>query len=261
MPRRALSWIALAVASAACGSPGVASREPDVTCGPLEYIAGSTCLPLVIGARSGSPSDASAGLDADLDAATGDAGVPGALAAPDPSAATTYLQNPQHTSAAAGSAPVPPLALAWTAALPGPVSYPLIVQGLIVVVTSAIQNAAQSATTTLFALNPDTGATVWQVPLGATSSATLAYDGARVFVVDAAPTTVSEGHLRAFDAATGKLAWEAFPGNQVFFAAPVAYRGIVYLNGTGTGGMLYAYDEATGSLLWEQFIDGSSGSP
>jgi outer membrane protein assembly factor BamB len=261
LARPALSWIALALASAACGSTGAASSEPDVTCGPLEYIAGSTCLPLIIGAPPGADgSDASAGLDAAVDAGAGDAGMPDA-AAPDPSAATAYLQNPGHTSAAAGSTPRPPLARAWTAALPGPVSYPLIVQGLIVVVTSAIQTAAQSATTTLFALNPDTGATVWQVPLGATSSATLAYDGGRVFVVDAAPTTVDEGHLRAFDAATGTLAWEAFPDNQAFFAAPVAYRGIVYLNGTGTGGTLYAYDETTGSPLWRQLTDGASGSP
>ena len=74
--------------------------------------------------------------------------------------------------------------------------------------------------------------------------------------------TTSAVSLRAYDAVTGVLAWTANPDNQFFFdAPPVAYRGIVYVYGSGTGGTLYAYDEAHGALLWRQNTEGSEGSP
>ena len=62
--------------------------------------------------------------------------------------------------------------------------------------------------------------------------------------------------------ATGALAWTANPDNQSYFdAPPVAYRGIVYVHGIGTGGTLYAYDESTGNALWSASDSGGEGAP
>ncbi len=185
------------------------------------------------------------GLPADL--------VDGGPPPPDPTSATSFLINPAHTNAVAGSTLQPPLTRIWTANLPGIASYPLIVEGRVYVVSAA--GSVTSTTATVFAFDAQTGATLWSTPLPVAPSAGLAYDDGRLFTAD------SSGFVSAFDAATGALAWTysmVGPYTWVFSSVPTAYRGVLYTSAAGDGGTLFAFDEATGALLFQNY-DPSGG--
>lgn len=103
-----------------------------------------------------------------------------------------------------------------------------------------------------------TGATVWSQPIsGIYFWSNAAYDAGRVFVVNA------DGLLRAFDAATGTLAWSMqLPGQSSFSSPPTAAGGVVYTGGAGSGGTVYAASEADGTVLWTQPVEnGDNSSP
>jgi outer membrane protein assembly factor BamB len=216
---------------------------------------------------SGSCDGSAAGCGDGTDTAGGTDGGSAPLDAtgPDASAAAfqaaTFLENAGHTSAIADAGATPPLRRTWTVTLPGVASYPLVANGLVFVTTNATTSAQSSTHPQLVAIDSATGKTAWSADLGTISAATAAYDEGRVFSMDeqskGAPLA-----LRAFDAATGKLAWTANPVGQGFFdAPPVAYRGIVYVQGIGVGGTLYAYDESSGTLLWDVGDNGGEGAP
>jgi outer membrane protein assembly factor BamB len=182
---------------------------------------------------------------------------PGYGPLPDPSSAPSYLINPAHSGTVADPTFMPPLARLWTATFSAAVSYPLIAQGLVYIVTN-VQVAAQAQ---LVALERMTGSTVFSVDLGQIPFVTTAYDLGRLFVVD---TWFPEGggpgvRVRAYDAATGALLWTTIPdGAGIFGLALVAYRGILYVDG---GTSLYAYNESTGALLWRQDVGAGEGTP
>jgi hypothetical protein len=228
------------------------------------YILGDRCQPLAIGAngdasRTAAAPDASIG-EAGSDANAGVDGSPGTGRTPDPSAATAYLMNPGHTGAGTDSTLKPPLSRRWMVFLKAPVSYPLVVNGFAYVTTQpAFQEVAR-----LYKLDVSSGTTEWSVDLGTASTEDLAFDRGRVFVIDGPSANPLGGQLqfRAFDATSGGLVWSVSPLGQSFYPAPpVAYRGIVYLYGTGAGATVYAYDEASGALLWTQGVNGLDAPP
>src|SRR5262249_20279773 len=89
---------------------------------------------------------------------------------------TAYQSDPAHDGHIADAGLSAPLSQAWSVTLPGAVSYPLIVNGM-VFVTAADQK--------LYALNQATGSTVWSHSVGGTYAwSGLAYDRGQVFVLN-----------------------------------------------------------------------------
>jgi outer membrane protein assembly factor BamB len=188
-----------------------------------------------------------------------EAGVGDASDLQNPSDYATYLANAAHTNAANDGSLVPPLRRIWAMPLGQLVSYPLIVDNLVYVTTAATQTQHARA----LALQRETGETTWRFDLGAAQTGYLTYEAGRVFEVD---TEVSTGGamLRALDAQGGTADWQVpVIGNQpISTAPPLAYGGVLYVLGAGTGGTLYAVDEGTGTLGWQALLsNGPSGPP
>ena len=168
--------------------------------------------------------------------------------------ATAYQGDASHDGAQADIL-TPPLTKAWSAALGGPISYPVIAQGMAYV---TVDSNPSVYGTTLDALDLATGAVRWSAALGGTYFwSGLAYDGARVFSVN------YDGQLRAFDATSGSALWTTqLPGQYAFSSPPTAAGGYVYTGGAGSGGTVYAVDESTGALAWTApVMNGDDSSP
>jgi len=164
---------------------------------------------------------------------------------------TTFLANAAHTNFIDDDTLVPPLRRLWTAPLDGPAgSYPLVVGDLVYVTTSS----SDTANARVLAFNRLTGAPAWNAELPTARAAQLAYDGGRLFVVDASGRSSATRLIRAFQATTGALAWQvqAAASSQFESSPPVARGGILYASDSGSaaGPTLYAHDEATGAVLW-----------
>jgi len=159
---------------------------------------------------------------------------------------TAYQSDPAHDGYIADAALTAPLAQAWSITLPGTVSNPLIVDGMVFVTAEDHR---------VYAFNQGTGSLIWSRAVGGGYAYSgLAYDGGRVFVVN------SSGTLTAFDAATGGFAWsEQLPGASAVTAPPTAANGVVYAS--GENGALYAVREADGHFLWTQSVQGGDSSP
>lgn len=160
-----------------------------------------------------------------------------------------YQLDAAHDGHISDAALATPLAQAWSVTLPGAISYPLIVNGMVFVT---------AADKTLYALSQATGATVWSHAVGGTYPwSGLAYGRGRVFVVN------NSGLLSAFDPVTGSIAWsKQLPGQYFFSSAPTAANGVVYVGGAGVGGTLYAVRESDGRLLWSRSVaNGDQSSP
>ncbi len=183
------------------------------------------------------------------------ASVTGAAAAAYPPA-TAYQVTVNHAGVVnfSGSVNYPKVST-WSRTFAGPVSYPLIVGGRVFV---TVANSS-SYGTQLYALDEDTGATVWgPMQISGTyyfSNAT--YESGKVFVIN------SDGMLRSFDAATGANGWSTnLPGQYMFSAPPTAYGGLVFVGGAGSGGTVYAVDETNGQVIWTQSVqNGDDSSP
>ena len=257
-----LGGAAAAALVAGCG--GRIAGEPSSACAETGSASNGSCEP---GATS--PPDAS--LDAgpqdggNGDASTAQDGLAASADASDSSADasgtefTTFLANAAHTDSVEDSALVPPLRRLWTISVGQPVSYPLVVGNLVYVTTSA----NEAAPARILALDRATGASVWSSVLGTAQAGNLAYDQGRVFETD------SEGMggspmFRAFDAITGARDWQvrSDPNEPFYGNPPVAYDGILYVTGEGSGGRLYGYDETSGALSWSASLyEESAGSP
>ena len=183
-----------------------------------------------------------------------------ALLAPSVASATStdqavaYQLDPAHDGDQTGSPITAPLTQAWSISLPGSISYPLIVNGVVYVTA----RKASGYGTTLYALDQATGATLWSHFLGGTYDwSGLAYDNGQVFTVN------FDGDLTAFDATTGAVNWTiGLPGQHQFTSPPTAIDGYVYTGGAGTGGTLYAVSEATGEVAWTAPVaNGQNSSP
>ncbi len=164
--------------------------------------------------------------------------------------AVAYQLDATHDGDITGSAITAPLSQVWSISLPGAISYPLIVNG-VVYVTAATTG---STGTTLYALNQATGATLWSEPLDGTNEwSGLAYDAGQVF------TLSNDGVLTAFEADDGSTDWSDQIEGSSFSSAPTASAGTVYAGGSGA---LYAIDEASGDLNWSATVaNGDESSP
>jgi outer membrane protein assembly factor BamB len=175
------------------------------------------------------------------------------FAAVPPDKSVTWQNNPTHDGFDPASPLVTPLTLKWTRDLSASsvvsISYPLIAQGMVFVITATTTNAH-----TLMALNEHTGTTIWSAN---NPGSFAAYDSGKVFVVNFG------GLMKAFDAASGSLLWSInLPGQYAFTSPPTAVNGIVYTGGAGSGGTVYAVDETNGAVLWTMPVEnGDSSSP
>lgn len=165
--------------------------------------------------------------------------------------AVTYQVDVAHSGVQADDQLVPPFGRRWKVTLPGQVSYPLIAGGYVYV-------TVQGNGASLYALRQSDGSTAWSAAIpGSYSWASAAYDGGRVFALNA------DGVLRAFAGDTGALLWATqLPGQYLFTSPPTASGGVVYVSGAGSGGTLYAVDELTGGVLATQSVEnGDHSSP
>ena len=143
-----------------------------------------------------------------------------------------------------GGNPVFPSASAWTTTLDNTVSYPVIAEGKVFVLTDGRVTAGSGAS--LYALDETKGNVVWgpvALPFGSSTFSAHAYDHGKLFVID------WDGRLSAHDAATGTVLWaETLQQYSAFSSAPTAVNGLVYVGGLGT---LYAIDERSGAIVWK----------
>jgi outer membrane protein assembly factor BamB len=160
--------------------------------------------------------------------------------------AVAYQLNPAHSGSIAFSGGFPPnLGQIWTVTLDSKLSYPLIVEGLVI---SASENGTFSA------LDLSTGSVVWQTPL-AGGSVGLAYDNGQVFTLN------YDGVLSAYNAQTGVLSWAVnLAVNGGFNGPPMAVNGMIYVS--DPEGEVQAVDETTGVQQWAEVVyDGELVSP
>jgi polyvinyl alcohol dehydrogenase (cytochrome) len=122
-----------------------------------------------------------------------------------------------------------------------------------------------------FALDPDTGAELWQTQVGPGSSLGgmewgSATDGKRIYVSIAnfygIPNAYgSAGSWAALDPATGAILWQKADPNGAIDLGPMAVaNGVVYapsMAGSATAPTMFALDAATGNTLWS-FASGAS---
>lgn len=122
-----------------------------------------------------------------------------------------------------------------------------------------------------FALDPDTGAELWQTQVGPGSSLGgmewgSASDGRRIYVAIANYYGIpyqsgSAGSFAALDPATGAILWQKADPNGSIDLGPLAVaNGVVYapsMSGSTTAPTMLALDASTGDTLWT-FAAGSS---
>jgi outer membrane protein assembly factor BamB len=171
-----------------------------------------------------------------------------------PTSDVAYQISIAHAGYSADTSIAAPLSQKWSLSFSGGVSYPLIVGNKVYV---TVANSS-SYGTELYALNKNTGKTVWSQPISGTYYwSNAAYDAGQVFVVN------YDGEMLAYNATTGALNWsEQLPGQYSFSSPPTASNGVVYVGGAGSGGTLYAVSETDGSVLWTQSVEnGDNSSP
>jgi outer membrane protein assembly factor BamB len=189
---------------------------------------------------------------AGLAASVGSAFAAAAHAAVATDQSVAYQLDAAHDGALAETITMP-LKRLWSDALPGSVSYPLIVNGMVYVTAATSINSD-----TLYAIEQATGATLWSKSFSSTYPwAALAYDAGQVFVI------TWDGRLTAVNAGSGTTAWSvALPGQYAFSSAPTAADGLVFVGGAGDGGTVYAVTQATGGLVWSMPVaNGDDSSP
>ena len=188
---------------------------------------------------------------------TGGAHAAGLTTPPDApaDAATTYQINSVHDGVATTSMSAP-LQKAWSRDLGATVSYPVVVNGRVFVVTP---NANGSYGTRLWALDANDGSVLWgPMSLGGLYGFSgIAADGANVY------TVTFGGLLTAFSQSTGAQVWSAqLPYQYAFTSPPTVRHGVVYVGGAGSGGTLYAVAAGTGAILWTANVEnGDHSSP
>ena len=171
--------------------------------------------------------------------------------------AVAYQINPAHSGKMAsptGAPLAPPLTLSWSRNLGGPISYPLIAEGMVFVTVG--NNGGYG--TQIFALDLLSGDIVYQKPVAGTYFwSNAAYDAERIFVVN------FDGLLQAFTAVNGVPAWSnKLPDQYAFSSPPTAAHGRVFVGGAGSGGTLYSVNEKSGALEWTASVaNGDNSSP
>jgi outer membrane protein assembly factor BamB len=164
---------------------------------------------------------------------------------------TTYQVDAAHAGNVPHDSLAPPLIKEWSDGFSGPVSYPVVADGM-VFVTAANSGTAGSA---LYALNQTTGATIWgPFALGGNSNwSALTYDRGRIFAVD------NFGKISAFDAASGSQAWsENVELSSVWDGPPVGFGGFLYVRGDNG---IHVLNELDGSQYATAGAGNIVGSP
>jgi polyvinyl alcohol dehydrogenase (cytochrome) len=129
-----------------------------------------------------------------------------------------------------------------------------------------------------WALDPDSGAVVWETQVG--PGGTLgglewgsATDGNRIYVAETNTnhtpytlldgTTVTSGFWSALDAATGQVLWQTadpYPQGAIDTGPVTGANGVAYACSMDPNGHMYAMDGATGNILWDFASGGSCNS-
>lgn len=175
-----------------------------------------------------------------------------------PTASTSFQVDHTHAGfLTLGTAPTLPLSGRWTVTLEGRVSYPVVADGRVFVTVARIAPPNSVLGTSVYALDVNTGATLWGPVEHSTNYMWSAhtYANGRLFVLSAT------GLLRALDASTGAEVWSVqMPGSMGYSAPPVAVNGLVYLS--APGGQMLAVSQEDGSTLWSaSVLNGMSSSP
>jgi len=205
----------------------------------------SVCAALALGAAVLAPVPAEAAAAAALESA-GAGPSRNALQAPlvGTDDAVSYRINPAHTGAQADSL-APPIKLAWSAALGGRPSYPLIAAGRVYVIVQNVNAAGQlAAGTTVVALDAASGSVLWRQSTAADSTS-LAYDQGRIYLVGV------DASLTGLNATTGAPLWTSSMARDGAYAVDAP---LVAANGKVFGmanSLLEAFDGSTGTFLHE----------
>ncbi|MEZ4405088.1 MAG: PQQ-binding-like beta-propeller repeat protein [Polyangiales bacterium] len=165
----------------------------------------------------------------------------------------------RHTGFAAGETGVPPLALAWSAAVAVSALWPVVVSDHRVFVT-ANYNMTLSA---LEALRVEDGARVWTRSFGsqvyAVGQPTVAEGAVYVAQGQTPGSGGSAPSFSSFDAATGALRWrsaiDALTYTQIY--APIVEGGAVFTQGGPNGAGLYAFETRDGARRFFRAMDQS----
>jgi outer membrane protein assembly factor BamB len=162
--------------------------------------------------------------------------------------ATAHHEDASHNGLSCTTLPADPVNK-WSVTLNGDASYPVIAGGKVFVATAAPGGSYGGS---LYALNASTGKVVWgPVALSGTYYwFALAYGDGNVYVND------FDGTVTAYSASTGDQVWTQ--ATDYFSGEPVAYNGVVYVQGAGP---VYALSEQTGQVLWQSpYLDGDGSS-
>jgi outer membrane protein assembly factor BamB len=165
-----------------------------------------------------------------------------------------YQIDVAHTGFARGPLRLP-LKQLWSVDLGGKrggVGYPVIVNGIVVVI----------ANERLIALDEKTGEKLWvhRSP-GGNGWVGQAYDNGIIFANSYLSRWQKHIGIYAFDERTGEKLWSApTPGQSVSSSPPTAASGVVYAAAGGVGGTVYAFDESTGALTWTAPVNGADDS-
>jgi outer membrane protein assembly factor BamB len=208
----------------------------------------------VISGVAGGDADVTAALDGMSGVVHAHVFVPNPSPTPPLSQSVAFQIDYAHSgfTTVGGSGPTFPPTATWSATLNGPVSYPVIAGGLVIVTTGVNASDPTAYGTSLYALSLATGAVVWG-PLTITGTyafSAAAYDHGNIFVVN------EDGTVQAFVAATGASLWTVTPpavGPST--VAPTAVNGVIYVGG------LTALDEVDGSVIWNAGTGGGKGAP
>ena len=167
-----------------------------------------------------------------------------------------YQIDPAHTGAITMSnVVVPHLQQKWLANLNGRAfGPPIIAQNKVYIALNAL-NGNCSDSIQLYALDVQSGAVVWHTTTGTAWDACglsgIAYDNGKIFLTNG-------GELHTFDADTGIKLWvvnSLVPlGQHTIGGIPVAYNGIVYITGYGSGADVMAFSETDGRFIWKNPI-------
>jgi outer membrane protein assembly factor BamB len=162
-----------------------------------------------------------------------------------------YQMNIEHTGYVDQALHLPLVKL-WSVRLLKPGRYPVIANGVVVIVSD----------NRLIGFDEKTGKKLWSqtAPKGA-NWVGPAYDNGKVFVDPSEVLNGETSSMYAFDEISGKELWASTnAGQYIYSSAPTAAAGVVYTGGAGGGGTVYAYDESSGSLLWSHDVTGGEDS-
>jgi outer membrane protein assembly factor BamB len=169
-------------------------------------------------------------------------------------ASSTYQIDAAHTGSIVFEQGLRfPLQERWTVDLGESVSYPVIADGRVFVVTDRNGGASDVE---LVALDAETGSQLWKRACPGMSWAAHAYGDGRLYTLDAS------GTLSAINPGSGELLWSVAPGfSPAGYGLPIYSAGLVFFVGGANAATLFAVDAASGQEVWSRYFgDRPSGA-